>query len=316
MNLKYLMKLYKKHFFLELEIPRTKFEEELYLFSKNIIDYSRHKIDIEKFIRSFKEKKTKKILRKVLKRINYIYSHEILNWFEIFSFRELINKQFIKLFIGRYKKWFLLPINHYETSVFHYKCGLIFLSKRFRNLIKNKDFIDGGAFIGDSALVFEKFYQPKKIYAFEPGQEIFNAMLKTIQMNNLKRVIPIKKGLGEKEEILKFELKSSCSHVTEKGDQTIEIISIDDFVSKNNLNLGLIKMDIEGFEFNALKGAEKSIKIFKPILLISIYHDGMAFFETANFIQKISPYYKFIVRKLDPSKPFAETQLIAWYSNK
>lgn len=54
---------------------------------------------------------------------------------------------------------------------------------------------------------------------------------------------------------------------------------MDDFVADNNLQIGLIKVDIEGLEQDFLKGAENTIKTQKPALTISIHNSASDFFE-------------------------------------
>ena len=151
--------------------------------------------------------------------------------------------------------------------------------------LDNKDFIDCGAYFGDSALMFEKDYNPRKIYCFEPNPESYDFIFETIKLNNLQKVIPVKKGVGKKQNRkAKFVNIGQLSEVYGFGFQrdtlegkkdnsiiSIESTTLDKFVSKNNIQVGLIKMDLEGYELNALKGAKKVIKKFKPVLSISIY---------------------------------------------
>lgn len=92
----------------------------------------------------------------------------------------------------------------------------------------------------------------------------------------------------------------------------MDIISIDEYVEKNNLSVGLIKMDIEGYELKALEGAKKTIKKFKPILLIGIYHNPEELFNTKQYIQDILPNYEFKIKHLADIRPLAEIHLIAW----
>lgn len=54
-------------------------------------------------------------------------------------------------------------------------------------------------------------------------------------------------------------------------------ITLDEYVDSENIEIGLIKVDIEGAERNFLKGAKKTICEQKPILLISIYHSAEDF---------------------------------------
>ena len=103
-----------------------------------------------------------------------------------------------------------------------------------------------------------------------------------------------------------------ASAITIEGNIEIETISLDSYVKDKNLNVGLIKLDIEGYGLKALEGAKETIKNFKPILLISIYHNGEEFFEIKDYIKQLNPHYNFIVRKLGPTRAFFDTNLIAW----
>ena len=73
----------------------------------------------------------------------------------------------------------------------------------------------------------------------------------------------------------------------------MELTTIDDFVREKNIpKVDFIKMDIEGAELDALKGAINTIKTFKPKLAICIYHKPEHFYEIPTFIKSIVPEYK------------------------
>ena len=70
-------------------------------------------------------------------------------------------------------------------------------------------------------------------------------------------------SISEKSYIVTEGDLSFISKDSEKG-ELIEITTIDEFVLKNKITPGLIKMDLEGFEEEALKGAKKTIEnVFK-----------------------------------------------------
>lgn len=71
-------------------------------------------------------------------------------------------------------------------------------------------------------------------------------------------------------------------------------------------------MDIEGAEWDAVHGAVETIKKFRPILLLSIYHTPTDFFQIKPFIEKLGCNYRFVVRKLVPESFIAELMLIAY----
>ena len=90
------------------------------------------------------------------------------------------------------------------------------------------------------------------------------------------------------------------------------ITTIDNLVLRFSLkNISLIKMDIEGFELLAVKGAKETIKKYKPALIICLYHKGQDFFESPEYLKNLVPEYKFRFVNLNPSSPIFERVLIA-----
>ena len=80
----------------------------------------------------------------------------------------------------------------------------------------------------------------------------------------------------------------------EAFDGRVETISIDDAVQQNDINkVDFIKMDIEGAEPEALKGAVRTIEKFRPKLAISIYHNLSHFSQIPSFIDSLGLGYKF-----------------------
>ena len=174
---------------------------------------------------------------------------------------------------------------------------------------EKKDVIDAGAANGDTPAIFSREYAFRNIYAFEPEKNNYIKLLENIKRFCLKNVIPVNKGVGDKNRKLKITNEEGQSHISVHGNQDVEIVTIDEFVEKNNITVALIKMDIEGFEYNAVKGAEKTIKDQKPILLISIYHCGKDFFEIKPLLERWGGY-KFMIKKLNPHHFFFDTMLI------
>ncbi len=280
--------------------------------AKNIFEYSiKNNIKIENCFRNL-DRESQLIGKLILKRVSYIYTHNLLDKSKLINRREYIENNKIKDYLFYIKKMIKLPISLYEPSIFYYKCGLHFIPQRIISTLKNKDIIDGGAYIGDSSAMFEYFFHPNRIYAFEPLIKNYNYLLKTINLNHLKKVKPLNLALGDKQKKIKVKSKGIQTYISENGDQEVTMITIDDFVCNNKLSIGLIKLDVEGFELNVINGAINTIKKFKPILSISIYHNGEEFFEMYKKINSICPNYKIIIRKLDPAQPFVETTLIGW----
>ncbi|MFY4690293.1 FkbM family methyltransferase [Campylobacter jejuni] len=200
---------------------------------------------------------------------------------------------------------FFLPINHFEASVFFYKHNIDCFQKNTLSKIHKKSIIDVGGYIGDSAIVFEKEFPHSSIYCFEASQNNYNLLLKTLKLNNSQKITAINKGLGSENKTIKLSFAGSCSTLcSENSDkyENTEIITLDDYVKTNNIEVGLIKVDIEGFEQDFLKGALETIKNHKPALILSIYHNIDDFFNIKPFIEELDLGYTFkIIKPVDGS---------------
>lgn len=214
-------------------------------------------------------------------------------------------------------KNYFLPINHFEASVFFYQNGITNIENI--EFLKNKDIIDVGGFIGDSALIFSN-YTEKKVYSFEPSSKNFELMKKTIAMNSKSNIVPVKLGLGSKNQNAKIPLEIGSSLKTDQTEnhnfanepyETIKITTLDQYAEENNLDIGLIKVDIEGNEQDFLKGAENTIKQYRPYLLLSIYHNPSDFFNIKPIIESWGLNYKFKIVKCTDGQICAETLLVA-----
>lgn len=214
---------------------------------------------------------------------------------------EEFNNKIIKineeLFI--YDKY-ILPENHFEIEVFYDKSGMNYIKNI--NQVKNKNIIDAGGYIVDSAIVFSD-YTDKNIYSFEPFLQNYNLMLKTIELNKKNNIIPVNMALGnENKEISIYSnsdtASSGISVETKQSDinsfeNKVKMVTLDSYVKENNIEVGLIKTDLEGFEQSFLKGAIETIKEQKPVLIISIYHNYSDFFEIKPMLENLNLGYKF-----------------------
>lgn len=212
-----------------------------------------------------------------------------------------------------------------ETPVFKFHCGLVLLPDEIQKRIEGKDVIDGGAFWGDSSLVLEN-YKPRAIYAFEPMKKNYEELGRTKDKNHLTNLIMVPCGLGNEKGCLAIyyhEMLSGASLIpyrallTEKPElhsETVEITTIDHYRQTYGLDVGVIKLDIEGNELEAIQGAKETIKQDKPILLISVYHQPKDLFEIKPLIESWNLGYQFMFRKLCFHDPLTEVSLIGYVS--
>lgn len=144
--------------------------------------------------------------------------------------------------------------------------------------------IDGGAYIGDTALDFLKRNENiTGIYCFEPALVNY----KELEKNMNSKIIPIKAGLAST--TTKSFMKTADSlnegySISNEGNEIVEIIRIDDFMEDRDTIIDILKMDIEGFELDALKGARNTIQKDRPKLMICLYHKYEDMYEIPLYI--------------------------------
>ena len=190
-----------------------------------------------------------------------------------------------------------------EPEIVASKRSLIYVDRPAEKL-KGKDILDCGANIGDSALIYSE-YSPRSVHAFEPEKKTFQTLQQVIQMNaKEKTIVPVMLATGDRSQTLQFytdgENDAGASLIPKNSSESydVECVTIDEYVKEHNLNVGLIKMDIEGAEYASILGATETIKTFKPVLIISIYHTPKDFFEIKPYLEGLNLGYKFSVRQL------------------
>lgn len=145
--------------------------------------------------------------------------------------------------------------------------------------IKDGDVVlDVGANIGEVLLNIAKVNPNGEIHGFEPVKSTFEKLNKNISLNKFSNVNIHQIALSDKIETVYYEIKEGHSGGTmmskEKKDKLnnfLEALTLDEFVRINSINkIDFIKVDIEGFEMNFLKGAEKTIRTFRPSIFMEV----------------------------------------------
>ncbi len=228
----------------------------------------------------------------------------------------------IKKYIEKYKKDIFLPIDYHSTTSFFYKHWIKYI-KNLNKILKWKDILDCWAYIWDSAMMFSKelWFLPdggiiNHIYCLEPDLTNSKLLKDTIKENHKEwKIIHIPLGVWNKKEKLYFNSNWSNSVVEglkkDKNGYSIEIDTIDHIVENYWMKPGLIKRDIEWMEYESILWAEKTIKKYKPILLISIYHNWKDFYTIKPLIESRNLWYNFMIRHLS-NDLFFETMLICY----
>jgi FkbM family methyltransferase len=168
----------------------------------------------------------------------------------------------------------------------------------------NEVFVDGGAFDGDTINEFIKISGNKfeKIYCFEPIKEQYERLYHNIKiMGEEKRIHAFQYGLSDTNDILHFSVNGTASRIIDVDSETndfatdsINVVALDNVICDK---VTFIKMDIEGAELSALRGAEALIRKYKPKLAICIYHKPEDIVTIPNYIMSLGLDYKYYIRQ-------------------
>ena len=167
--------------------------------------------------------------------------------------------------------------------------------------------IDAGGCWGDTALYFAHKSGPcGKVYSFEFLPENLKIYNRNLDMNpDLKKRVdliphPLWSNFGEDVEInpngpgTKVEVGQP---LRKSNDYTYKTETIDHLVATGRIEkLDFVKMDIEGAELAALRGAEQSICRFKPDMAITVYHSLEDFWQIPQYLESLNLGYAFYLR--------------------
>lgn len=174
------------------------------------------------------------------------------------------------------------------------------------SLEENEVFVDGGAWIGDTADEFIRHTKLGKargyrhIYSFEPDNVAREKA--THLLDNYTNVDVIGKGLWSCDTELKFFSdggNAGSSFVIGNCSISIPVTSLDSFLAgKPNHDLPtFIKLDIEGAEKEALIGARNIIRKKHPKLAVCVYHKPEDIYELPKLIYEMDQSYKFTLEQ-------------------
>lgn len=168
----------------------------------------------------------------------------------------------------------------------------------FLSALPEEVYIDGGCYDGETILDFCEFAKGSgiRIHGFEPDPDCYTRTRETLRKNRIENVTLTQKGLYDHATALRFDrtgMSVAASRISDTGKDTIETTTVDEAV---NDEVTFIKMDIEGAELNALKGAAKTIRRCLPRLAICVYHKPEDIVEIPDFILSLSPQYGFYMR--------------------
>jgi len=207
-----------------------------------------------------------------------------------------------QLFIIAKTKW---ALSFFQGNVF--SLASFEVVSNLKKMVPNLNYIiDVGANSGQFSKVANAFYPDAKIDAFEPLPDLFPKMAKKFTVN--KNITVHNLALGNENGQIKFnqndyghissilEINSENIHYPKQSNSIpqidVEIKTLDSFLSDKELpSLTLLKLDVQGYELEVLKGASGSIKKIDYVIieanLEQLYTNQPSFTEMNNYLNNI-----------------------------
>jgi len=184
--------------------------------------------------------------------------------------------------------------NTFLLEEYIYRSDRVEIAARPRDVV-----IDGGGCWGDTALYFaDRVGSTGKVVSFEFDPENIRVFNENLGLNShLKdriEVVPFALWdvSGEKLGSTGSGAASSLSASAPSG-SLAETRSIDDYVRAGCGKVDYIKLDIEGAELNALRGAESTLRRFRPKLAVCLYHQMSDFVRIPVYLEGLDLGYSF-----------------------
>ena len=216
---------------------------------------------------------------------------------------ELFSRRFVEINDEKFEKAYSLLIDECSKvnfiNIINFKISgdikylLPFFEKEkiYSELLKldGETIVDLGAYNGDTV---EEFVSAdpnyKKIFAFEPDEKNYKKLVKNTEQ--LRDVYTYNLGAWECEDTAFFSLEASRNSAMSVKGKEVKLNSVDNVIKEP---ITLLKMDIEGSEKSAIKGARNTIKSYRPKLYICAYHRSEDLFALPLEINKICSDYRF-----------------------
>lgn len=172
---------------------------------------------------------------------------------------------------------------------------IIFFMKKY-----NGSFVDCGCNFGAYSIPIAKKFKDQNIYAFDASKKAISSLRQNMFLNKIKNINYFNIGIGDKntemyfnEEISELKNDGSYRFTKDKKKEKIKIFKLDDIFKNKKIKLKkniIIKIDLEGFDFLAMKGLKSTLKKSKVLIFIEI--SKMLLDNSSDFFNEFALFVK------------------------
>lgn len=228
---------------------------------------------------------------------------------------EVLNKDFIKRsFTGSKFYGSTRDFHAFKFSVHGYFDWRNIIIAKSVLKFKEGAIIEVGANIGTETISFSDIAKKynTNVFAFEPVPSNYESLVRNKEVNHLNNLILFNTLVAEKTGKTFFNIpegnNSGSGHISNKSEtnsREFEVVTLDGKL--NNKKIALISVDVEGFEYQVLKGSEGLLKDSRPSLILEVnkkYLKERGGIEVENFYEYLSSfgYHCFYIERLGLEK--------------
>ena len=148
--------------------------------------------------------------------------------------------------------------------------------------------IDVGAYIGAYTLLAARHAGSNgNVISFEPNPQSYSRLIRNIELNGFTNVKAVNCAVGDESTVKNFKINSFLSNIdsSRQSSTLVKMVTLDSIIRGNGVSsVKLIKIDVEGYEYNVLKGLAASFKkhIVKN-LIIEVHPTLMPNYQTSIY---------------------------------
>lgn len=223
---------------------------------------------------------------------------------------------------GKFKETFVdIEKNYFEYSAkFRYFASIKYALKAKNKGVENKilrnsisllkqlnktdddcTIIDVGSNFGYMSIIWSlSVGQNGKVHSFEANKDVYSSFLNSITFNGFKNIILNYKAIGNLNETVKMYDLDTTSNFNVSSNNAkfdmVEMITLDNYTNLNQLErCDLIKIDVDGIEYEILQGSLNVMKHYQPIYIVETNNDSriIDFFTKNDYVildMELKPY--------------------------
>jgi len=239
----------------------------------------------QNIINKYINRESKKIYYLYFSIFKFLTKSKFILRFKDYEFYASFNKKSLS-------RWMLKNLKAWDSKNVE---KVIYFLKKY-----NGSFIDCGCNFGAYSIPIAKEFKNQNIYAFDASRKAIYNLEQNISLNKIYNINYFNIGIGDKNTEMYFnedvnDLKNDGSFrfTKNKKNKKIKIFKLDDVFKNEKIYLNeniIIKLDLEGFDFLALKGLIDTLKKSKVIIFIEI--SKMLLSNSNNFSNEFDLFIK------------------------